>query len=62
MEYENQKYVVGTRDVYKTTDRNETELNLQGETEFSPAYEELKLDFSSNPFNASSCRCKPGRC
>lgn len=63
MENENEVYQVGMRDTYRATDRSaEIDLNLREESEFSPAYEELKQDFSSNPFSARSCRCHPSRC
>lgn len=38
------------------------ETDKEKEGNFNPVYEELKQPFTSNLFNASSCRCKPGRC
>jgi len=63
MENKDELYQVGVRDAYRTADRSaEIGLNLREESEFKPAYEELKQDFSSNPFSARSCRCHPSRC
>jgi len=61
MENKNEVYQVGVRDTI--ADRSaEKDFNLREEIEFNPAYEELKQDFSSNPFSARSCRCHPSRC
>ena len=63
MENKNEVYPVGVRDIYRIADRSaEKDFNLREEIEFNPAYEELKQDFSSNPFSARSCRCHPSRC
>lgn len=65
---ENEVYQIDIRDNYnykitKTTDRRaKNELNTREEIEFSPAYEELKQNFNSNPFSARSCKCNPSRC
>lgn len=62
MESENRIYQVKGRDAYETSEGvSEDETNLRGEIGFNPMYEELKQDFSSNPFSARSCRCHPGR-
>jgi|TARA_Y100000310_G_C20615196_1_gene780253 hypothetical protein len=63
MENENRIYQASVKDAYETVDKGaETELNPREKLEFSPAYEELNPDFSSNPFSARSCRCHPSRC
>jgi len=63
MENEDILYQTSAKNAYETVDRStENELNLRENLEFKPLYEELKPDFSSNPFSARSCRCHPTRC